>query len=476
MPTRTSIYWSFQKDVSVFDSLLRTDQKVIMQLDNLSDSIVTGIFNITITAIYYDDHVALTPANKIYPLSSQSSSKNQTSVFSLPDQNATVSVTLPRNMARAVVSVIASGNGAEEFWYKHVPTEYTGTFNNSAIRAYSPWREVQLLVDGNIAGVSWPFPVIFTGGISPGLWVSVVGIDTYDIPNFEIDISPWLGKLCDGDAHTFELKVVGWDSKTMFGTVASNWYVAGSIFVWVDNTTSQTVGSAIVTEISSPLFHFSPRVTESLGTNTSLHLEKTASRDITHTATIINSSPDSHPRPRIVTWKQSLFYTNTQNYTAKGYNVMLSQHTTGSSTFSSFLPDTAPITNTFSYPLFFTTANDFPVDPRATNKSSIYASLDRSKISSTTPILSCLSSPSTLWTPEVLNTKENGTCLYFWNDTYYENAGAIDPAKGTIGATEQWYSFTGRKVSYRRHVMAVDGYEPELLVDEVVEKTMPIKA
>lgn len=33
---------------------------------------------------------------------------------------------------------------------------------------YSPFREIQLFVDGMLAGVAWPFPVIFTGGVVPG--------------------------------------------------------------------------------------------------------------------------------------------------------------------------------------------------------------------------------------------------------------------------------------------------------------------
>jgi hypothetical protein len=245
MPVRTGIYWSFQKDLTIWDTLLRSQQKIIMELDNLDDSVFTGAYNVTITALYYNDHVALTPADMIYPISSQSSSKNQSSVLSLPDQNATVSFTFPKNIERAVVSILASGNGAEEFWYKHVPTEYTDTFNNSAIRPYSPFREVQLLVDGKLAGVSWPFPIVFTGGISPGLWVPIVGIDTYDVPSFEIDATPWLPVLCDGKPHAFELKVVGYDSETTFGTVAENWWVTGSIFVWLDKESEQTWGSVI---------------------------------------------------------------------------------------------------------------------------------------------------------------------------------------------------------------------------------------
>lgn len=72
--------------------------------------------------------------------------------------------------------------------------------------------------------------------------------------------------------------------------------------------------------------------------------------------------------------------------------------------------------------------------------------------------------------PDVIATRQNGTCVYFWNNTYYEFAGAIDPAKGTIGETEQWFSYSGPsgkgKARYARHVKAIDGYEPKIVLDE----------
>jgi hypothetical protein len=243
MPVRTGIYWNYQKNMTMYDALLRSEQKVIIELDNLYDSVFTGNYNVTITALYYNDYETVTPADLILPISSQSSAENETSAFSLPDENATVSFTLPRNVERAVVSILASGNGDEEFWYRNVVTEYEDTFNSSVLHGYSPFREVQLLVDGELAGVSWPFPIIFTGGISPGLWVPIVGIDTYDLPSFEIDISPWLGILCDGAPHSFELKVVGYDSETTLGSVGSNWWVSGAIFLWIDSAGTQTTGT-----------------------------------------------------------------------------------------------------------------------------------------------------------------------------------------------------------------------------------------
>ena len=217
-----------------------------MELDNIYDSVFTGAYNVTITALYYNDHEPLKPADLILPISTQSSSQNESSVISLPDGNATVSFTLPPNVERAVVSILASGNGAEEFWYTNVPTEYADTFNNTAIYGYSPFREVQLLIDGELAGVSWPFPIVFTGGISPGLWVPIVGIDTYDLPSSEIDVSPWLGVLCDGRSHVFELKVVGYDSETVVGTVGSNWWISGAVFLWVDGQGNQTTGTVSI--------------------------------------------------------------------------------------------------------------------------------------------------------------------------------------------------------------------------------------
>jgi Peptide N-acetyl-beta-D-glucosaminyl asparaginase amidase A len=52
------------------------------------------------------------------------SSQNVSSVISLPDDSEGV----PRNAKAAIVSVLASGNGAEEFLYTNVPTEYVNTF------------------------------------------------------------------------------------------------------------------------------------------------------------------------------------------------------------------------------------------------------------------------------------------------------------------------------------------------------------
>ncbi|TVY38788.1 Peptide-N4-(N-acetyl-beta-glucosaminyl)asparagine amidase A [Lachnellula occidentalis] len=444
MPVRTGIFWNYQKDMTIFDTLLRSEQKVIMSMDNLYDTVFTGAFNVTITALFYNDHQTLSPADLILPISTQSSAQDKASVISLPDGNATVSFTLPRNAERAVISVLASGNGDEEFWFRNVPTEFTGTFNNSALRAYSPFREVQVLIDGDLAGVGWPFPIIFTGGISPGIWVPIVGVHTYDLPSFEVDISPWLGLLCDGKPHSFELAVVGYDSKTTIGTVGSNWWVSGSVFVWKDDEGNQTTGTSIQTSSAEPSFQLTPNIISTSYANTSLELHLSAQRFLSHTSTITTSSGP---------------------HDIRSYNGHLIIFTIVQLLF--------PNQEYFSYPITFRTSSTTPVDATNAN-STIVASLDRSLLSSSVPIVSYLTAPSIFEIPQVLGTRQTGSSVYYWNDTYYEFAGAIDPAKGTSGSTEQWYSAVSRVGGYGRHVKAVDGYEPVLVVDEEFPTTIAV--
>ena len=82
------------------------------------------------------------------------SGENMGSAFSVPGQNASVSYTLPQNVERAVISLSACGQATEEFWYSNTFNSDVSTFDNSGdtLYGFSPFREVQLLIDGQLAG------------------------------------------------------------------------------------------------------------------------------------------------------------------------------------------------------------------------------------------------------------------------------------------------------------------------------------
>ncbi|KDN51016.1 hypothetical protein RSAG8_00645, partial [Rhizoctonia solani AG-8 WAC10335] len=79
-----------------------------------------------------------------------------------PTLNTTVK--LPRNAAKAFAEVFASGNSAEEFWYFNLADSWLSKLPSGTTYGKGAHREVRLLVDGKLAGVVNPYPVIFTGG------------------------------------------------------------------------------------------------------------------------------------------------------------------------------------------------------------------------------------------------------------------------------------------------------------------------
>ena len=64
----------------------------------------------------------------------------------------------------AIVELYASGNAREEFWYTNTADSALPYLEKEAgLLGKGPFREVQLLIDGKLAGTVFPFPVIFSG-------------------------------------------------------------------------------------------------------------------------------------------------------------------------------------------------------------------------------------------------------------------------------------------------------------------------
>lgn len=211
----------------------------------------------------------------------------------------------------------------------------------------SPFREVQLLIDGNLAGVAWPFPIIFTGGVVPGLWRPVVGIDAFDLKEDEIDITPWLPLLCDGRGHRFEIRIAGLSDDgdgrvALTTTVGSYWLVTGKAFIWLDEEGHRTTGTAPRVQDPSPELSISSTVLKKAnGTNETLLYEVRAERDLS----IFNLFHTSHG-VRLASWHQRLSYSNTGNFSNGGNLEINTQNTRGYDVSSS------GYAKQFTYPLY----------------------------------------------------------------------------------------------------------------------------
>ncbi|PSK34938.1 Peptide-N4-(N-acetyl-beta-glucosaminyl)asparagine amidase A [Elsinoe australis] len=324
-PTANGIIWTYIKDVSPFLSLFKQPQTLIFDLGNIINDIYTGPFNVTLTASYYtvDDTDTLPAADSILPISKRL--QNASSVFNVPPDNATNLITIPQNVEKAIVTVAATGQSSEEFWWSNVLEQDVNDFPSAGtLPGLSPFREVQLLIDGNLAGVVWPFPVIFTGGVVPGFWRPIVGIDAYDLREDEIDISPWLPLLSDNQAHNFTLVVTGLvpdstnTTSTLSERVNTYWVVDAKIFLWLSPTSEPTTGTPPTISTPVPSILTSSTLTPTSSNDSTLTYSVSVSRSLSITSTL--HLPTG---PRNATWSQSLTHSSSGTLSSFG-NAQLS--------------------------------------------------------------------------------------------------------------------------------------------------------
>ncbi|KAI1806018.1 peptide-N4-(N-acetyl-beta-glucosaminyl)asparagine amidase A [Daldinia bambusicola] len=311
------IRWTFLKDMTEYLYFWKSPQKIIFDLGNLVDDKYTGSFNATLTATFFVADLETdkaSPADLVIPISARKGGADGASHFTLPADEATNTISFPRNVNRAVFSVSANGQASEEFWWGNVPQSDVLTFSQTAgqLPGLSPFREVQLLIDGKLAGAQWPFPVIFTGGVVPSLHRPIVGLQAFDLREHQIDITPWLPLLCDGVEHTFSIKVTGVNDSenrnnlTLTERVNDSWYVTGKIFLWLDEEGSVTTGTGPSVEISGPTISLASQFAQNAtGFNETLAFNMTVQRSIT-----IKSAIKSKNQNGESTWSQSLSYSN----------------------------------------------------------------------------------------------------------------------------------------------------------------------
>ena len=439
-PTTDGIIWTYVKEMSQYNTLWKQPQKLIFDLGSVVNDVYTGPFNTTLTA-YFSHENNVQTADIILPISAKKSSSNSSSAFSLPSDSAVVNYTIPSSASRAVLSISACGQSDEEFWWSNVFSSDTEAFNSTVgeLYGYSPFREVQLYIDGVIAGVVWPFPIIFTGGVVPGFWRPIVGIDTFDLRQPEIDISAFLPQLTDGESHTFEVNVVGLDvsdngTATLSKSVGSSWVVTGTIFLYTDsNTTRATRGSAhdIVVDAPAPKFNVTRHLVQNkTGGNDSLSYSVEAERRLTI------SSPE-------FSWTQRLSFSNFGLFNQQGYSQVNDQKTVGENSVRSG-NHTKPSNVSFQYPLWCNTTYG-PGGPSGENVS-IDAIMKRGLNFVATDVTG-ISTYTLTAGPSWEHTTQAG-------EAHYQSDSKTSTSSGNT--TDDFESF-GHGKPYSRHVKAVNG-------------------
>ncbi|KXN73387.1 hypothetical protein CONCODRAFT_3619 [Conidiobolus coronatus NRRL 28638] len=228
-PTEQGIRWEFKVDVTRYCSLLYKERAVTVSLNNVVNEIYTASFLIDLSLEIYlnmNDHEAekislyKRPSDTIIGISQFEQSSEPW--FTLENNNS-IKFKLPQtssNIQRAILEVFITGHGKEEYFQFNTPEDFP---KESDQPKFGTLRELQISVNGIEAGVGWPFPVIFTGGVCPSLWRPISGIGSFSTDPIRFELSQFVGDLIKNQNNEIELLVSPSDSF---------WHVTGNLHLW----------------------------------------------------------------------------------------------------------------------------------------------------------------------------------------------------------------------------------------------------
>uniref|UniRef100_A0A7N0SY27 Peptide N-acetyl-beta-D-glucosaminyl asparaginase amidase A N-terminal domain-containing protein n=1 Tax=Kalanchoe fedtschenkoi TaxID=63787 RepID=A0A7N0SY27_KALFE len=257
-PRASGIVWSVEKDITKYYSALMKNQTLSIYLGNLIDSTYTGVYHVNVSFHFYpvygkgkdkmngilNGYDDKSWADLILPVS-RSLPLNDGLWFEIVNSSSAQGkeVMVPRNAYRAVLEVYVSPHEKDEFWYTNVPNDYIAANNLTGFPGNGAFREVLVNLDGAVVGAVYPFTVIYTGGVNPLMWRPITGIGSFDLPTYDIEVTPFLGNMLDGKSHEISFRV----------TNALNvWYINANLHLWLDSKSSKTSGKLLKHE-SSPL-------------------------------------------------------------------------------------------------------------------------------------------------------------------------------------------------------------------------------
>ena len=244
--------WRVESDLTDYSSIFATAQAGAADIGNTLCCGLSGIIYASADIEFYPlapGQTAPVTANVVLPLSAGSSGGTVTLNTSTDMLAGTF--TMPTNIQNAYLDVYAQSQSGDEFWYTCVPTDVATELFSCGNTGF---RETEVTIDGQPAGVAPIYPWVFTGGIDPYLWFPLPGVQTLNFIPYRVDLTPFAGVLSDGQPHTVALSV--YNANGYFSATAS-------LLLYEDSGSTQTSGKVTQNTLTAPV----PVVSENL-TNT----------------------------------------------------------------------------------------------------------------------------------------------------------------------------------------------------------------
>ena len=162
-------------------------------------------------------------------------------------------ITFPTNVESAYLDVISQSQSNDEFWYFCVPNDIANTVQECGNTGF---RETEVSIDGQPAGVAPVYPWVYTGGDDVDLWYPIPGVQTLNFKPYRVDLTPFAGLLSNGQPHTVAVSVFNADS---------NFSDTATLLLFTDHHAKKVSGGILSNNLAAEP---SPVITEKITTGT----------------------------------------------------------------------------------------------------------------------------------------------------------------------------------------------------------------
>ena len=245
--------WHVERDVTDLSAIFKSMQTGEANIGNF-----VGVYN----GVTYDGIIYANATLEFYPASWQDGAPltpdivvpvngagGDAGTLNNTSSQITQTLSLPTNVERAYLDVIAQSQSNDEFWYLCVTNDQANNLESCGNTAF---RETEVNIDGQPAGVAPVYPWIFTGGIDPYLWEPIPGVQTLDFKPYRVDLTPFAGVLSDGKPHIVGISVYN----------ANSYFLAtANLLVYQDHGTQKVWGGILSNTLSAAPM---PTVTENI--------------------------------------------------------------------------------------------------------------------------------------------------------------------------------------------------------------------
>ncbi|MFZ0816776.1 MAG: peptide-N4-asparagine amidase [Candidatus Sulfotelmatobacter sp.] len=345
-PSNIGPSWHVENDLTDYSSIFNAAQSGQAVIGNTLCCGLTSIIDASASLEFYplaSGQTAPVTADVVFPLSAGPSG----GTVGLGSTADTLSgtFTFPTNVENAYLDVYAQSQSNDEFWYTCVPNNVATELENCGNSAF---RETEIAIDGQRAGVAPVFPWIYTGGIDPFLWLPIPGVQTLNLTPYRVNLTPYAARLSNGQPHTISLRV--FDADNYFSATAS-------LLLYLDPGSTQVTGAVTQNTLTGP----SPVVKENL------NVEPTSiagTVDVTSNRSFVISGYVNTSHGKVTTTlSQAVDFFSYQNFNIIGneYVQNIAQGTSVGAYTSVAQPGAATVVtySTYSFPLNVDITEDF---------------------------------------------------------------------------------------------------------------------